>query len=57
MKSKLVELFREKSAANKGLESADAKSLFKRNLVDVDPCFVAETVFTVRHDELSTLLM
>lgn len=57
MKSKLVEFLREKSAVNKELEWADAKSLFKRNLVDVDPRFLVETVFTVRRDELSTLLV
>jgi hypothetical protein len=57
MKSKLVELFREKSAANEELKWTDAKSLFKRNLVDVDPRFLVEAVFTVRRDELSTLLV
>ena len=31
--------------------------MFKRNLVDVDPRFLVETVFTVRRDELSTLLV
>ena len=57
MRSKMMELLREKNMANDGLEWKDVLALLAKNLVDKDPHFLAESVLAVRRDELSPLIL
>ena len=57
MRSKLVEMLRTKTALDEEVQWSDCVELFRKHLVDVDPRFLAESVLTVRRDEVSALIV
>ena len=56
MRTKLVELRRQKEEAGDEVEWADALELLSAQLKNLDTRFLAESVFTVRRDDQSALI-
>jgi hypothetical protein len=56
MRTKLVDLKRQKEEANETVKWKDAVNLIDQNLKNLDTCYLAESIFTVRHDDQSALL-